>query len=231
MKNCENCGIEHEGTYGSGRFCSKKCARGFSTKAKRKEINQKVSEKRKASKHPKVKKICLACKNEFEVPWNARDRKYCSIQCSTIKNNDPIIKAKIALKMAERIANGTHTGWKFRKEGIPSYPEQYFMKLFKKNKIVGWKKEFKVGKWFIDFAFIDIKLALEIDGSQHLLEERKEHDKIKDEYLKNNGWTVFRIKWYNPINENNKEKLYPQIEEFKRVVTTEMKKAAGHRKP
>lgn len=41
--NCENCGIEHDGSYGSGRFCGTKCSRGFSTKAKRKEINEKVS--------------------------------------------------------------------------------------------------------------------------------------------------------------------------------------------
>lgn len=40
---CENCEQEHDGKYGSGRFCNGKCARGFSTKAKRKEINEKVS--------------------------------------------------------------------------------------------------------------------------------------------------------------------------------------------
>lgn len=45
MKQCENCSIEHDRSYGSGRFCSEKCARGFSTKDKRKEINKKVSEK------------------------------------------------------------------------------------------------------------------------------------------------------------------------------------------
>lgn len=40
---CENCEQEHDGKYGSGRFCDNKCARGFSTKAKRKEISEKVS--------------------------------------------------------------------------------------------------------------------------------------------------------------------------------------------
>lgn len=29
---CENCGKEHDGSYGSGRFCSKECAKSFSTK-------------------------------------------------------------------------------------------------------------------------------------------------------------------------------------------------------
>lgn len=40
---CENCGTTHLGEYGSGRFCSSKCARGFSTKNSRAEINDKVS--------------------------------------------------------------------------------------------------------------------------------------------------------------------------------------------
>lgn len=45
--NCENCKNEHNGYYGSGRFCSSKCARGFSTKSKRAEINKKISSKLK----------------------------------------------------------------------------------------------------------------------------------------------------------------------------------------
>ena len=40
---CENCGNDHTGEFGSGRFCSLKCSRSFSTKSKRKEINEKVS--------------------------------------------------------------------------------------------------------------------------------------------------------------------------------------------
>ena len=31
-KICENCGKEHDGFYGSGRFCSSFCARSFSAK-------------------------------------------------------------------------------------------------------------------------------------------------------------------------------------------------------
>ena len=40
---CENCKKEHDGTYGSGRFCNEKCAKSFSSREKRLEINQKVS--------------------------------------------------------------------------------------------------------------------------------------------------------------------------------------------
>lgn len=50
--NCENCSIEHDGSFASGRFCSRKCSRGFSTKAKRQEINKKVSQKTKGVSKP-----------------------------------------------------------------------------------------------------------------------------------------------------------------------------------
>lgn len=47
---CECCGKTHDGTYGSGRFCGKICARSFSTKSKRKEINSTVSNKFKGKR-------------------------------------------------------------------------------------------------------------------------------------------------------------------------------------
>ena len=48
---CEYCMSSHDGNFGSGRFCNTKCARGFSTKYKRKEINEKVSSLMKGKKH------------------------------------------------------------------------------------------------------------------------------------------------------------------------------------
>lgn len=42
---CENCLGSNSGEYGSGRFCSAKCARGFATKHKREDINRRVSKK------------------------------------------------------------------------------------------------------------------------------------------------------------------------------------------
>lgn len=40
---CENCNINHNGNFGSGRFCCLYCSRSFSTKNKRNDINKKVS--------------------------------------------------------------------------------------------------------------------------------------------------------------------------------------------
>ena len=49
---CKRCKGKSDGSYGSGLFCSEKCARSFSTKAKRKEINKKVSKKLKGNRPP-----------------------------------------------------------------------------------------------------------------------------------------------------------------------------------
>jgi hypothetical protein len=40
---CERCNATHGGIYGSGRFCSSKCSRGYATAAKRQVINAKVA--------------------------------------------------------------------------------------------------------------------------------------------------------------------------------------------
>ena len=53
---CQNCNIENNVIYGSGRFCGSKIVRSFSTKHKRKEISDIVSfktTKRKLSEEHK----------------------------------------------------------------------------------------------------------------------------------------------------------------------------------
>ena len=107
---CENCGKEHTGTYGSGRFCSLKCSRGFSTKNKRAEINEKVSKtlfgRRLTSEHirnieqgnnfnrkDKIEKNCLEC-NAIIVCRISDCRKFCTTKCwtnYTEKNKEPFL--------------------------------------------------------------------------------------------------------------------------------------------
>lgn len=93
MAICENCESEHNGIYGTGRFCSAKCARGFSTKAKRDEINKKVSEKTRNTvfvQGTRVNistKLCKKC-NLVEVK---RTQKYCD-ECRPIALSENISK-------------------------------------------------------------------------------------------------------------------------------------------
>jgi len=76
LKKCENCDNDHNGNYGSGRFCSSKCARGFSTKEKRSLINKKVSDKLNTL----TEKICENCNNLFLPKRNKNN--FCSKSCS-----------------------------------------------------------------------------------------------------------------------------------------------------
>lgn len=81
---CEKCGIEHDGKYASGRFCSSKCSRSFSTSSKRDEINEKVSKKlknrsTKTLEYFSLDKICPSCKHEFLA--RLKKQKYCSRKC------------------------------------------------------------------------------------------------------------------------------------------------------
>lgn len=207
MKNCENCGNEHDGSYGSGRFCSVKCARGFSTKEKRSLINEKISTTINGSGNNTVKKICLNCKEKFEVPFNKRNQKCCSKTCSIsysnkIKWKDKDYKNKMSNLAKERHINNENFGWQTRKKFSMSYPEIIADKKLKELGI-DFIHDHKVGKYFIDFAIINKKIAIEIDGQQHNLPDRKKSDNKKDNFLKLNNWKIFRIKF--PEDNINKE--------------------------
>lgn len=80
---CENCGSEHNGSYGSGRFCSSKCARCFSTKANRAEINEKVSKALRGENYIPQEDFCLYCGGALKKS----SKRFCSIDCHTNYEN------------------------------------------------------------------------------------------------------------------------------------------------
>ena len=96
---CEMCNDEHDGSYGSGRFCSAKCARQFSSKKLVKktkivqcvtcgidlEVDNRASNKmckcdicRKHKKKKRETINCLVCGN----PLKLNAKKFCSVTCS-----------------------------------------------------------------------------------------------------------------------------------------------------
>lgn len=107
---CENCNKDHNGEYGSGRFCCIKCARSFSTKHNRLDINSKVSKKlanRKLSEEhkrnielgnnfnrkEKDERKCLEC-NSVMLCSPSNHRKFCNSKCwvgYTEKHKEPFL--------------------------------------------------------------------------------------------------------------------------------------------
>lgn len=86
---CEFCNKEHDGTYASGRFCSKECARKFSSYKNIKGLKKEVT--------------CIECGKKYKIGKNAsNDSKYhiCP-DCRTeyyLKNKEKVIKEKIIPK-------------------------------------------------------------------------------------------------------------------------------------
>lgn len=98
------------------------------------------------------------------------------------------------------------TAWERRAAGEMSYLEKWFYdevilkyNLHKKYDIVSEYSEYP---YFLDFAFVNIKLAFELDGKSHFKngKERIEHDIKRDKILNSKGWTIYRIR-YDEINK------------------------------
>jgi len=89
--------------------------------------------------------------------------------------------------------NPEQTAWRTKNL---SYPEKIFIELLEKHKL---DKQYSIIReksffpYFVDFAFEGVNVAVEIDGGQHELPERKESDKKKNALLNSLGWRVFRV--------------------------------------
>lgn len=164
-----------------------------------------------------VVSVCRICKCEF-CSITRRKKNLCwTPEC--IKE----AKKQASEKSIKLLKDRGHVfTWRARTKD-PSYPEQYFIKVFN-NSNIEFIRELHVHKWFIDFALEKYKIAVEIDGQQHQWSDRIESDKLKDKYLTDNGWKVYRIKWYNPVTDLSRNKLYSQIEGLFLLLGIEFKK-------
>src|SRR6266699_3468249 len=59
-------------------------------------------------------------------------------------------------------------------------------------------RQLPIGPYIADFACRQARLVVEIDGGQHAESER---DGTRDEWLRSQGWTVFRI-WNSDVRNN-----------------------------
>jgi len=195
--------------------CSRQCANIRFAVPKTDEIKKKISESIKKfnisiGNVVKQNVLCKKCHKEF-LP-NNKYTKFCSKECaskSRIASQEQ--RDKLSAIMKNRVALGIHKGWQSR--SIISYPEKFFMTVLKNNNIqyIHNKKE---GKYFIDFALESKMIALEIDGKQHLRDDRKSNDLLKDEFLKNIGWLVYRIPWNSINTEDGKSTMKLKIDKF-----------------
>jgi very-short-patch-repair endonuclease len=89
-------------------------------------------------------------------------------------------------------------------DGARSEAERLLAKLLRAAGISGWKANYPVGPYKIDFAFPELKIALEADGwAFHSDGEAFQHDRKRQNYLMLLGWQVLRFTWLDLVE-------YPQ---------------------
>ena len=78
--------------------------------------------------------------------------------------------------------------------------EIHLWKRIKSRQLKGYKfrRQHIFSNYIVDFVCIELKLIIEIDGSQH--QAQKEYDKIRTQYLNSIGFKVLRF-WNNEILE------------------------------
>lgn len=202
---CENCNKEHDGSYGSGRFCSCKCARAFSSKIKRKEINEKVSKTLKGRKlnfcnrwknHIKSNKIrfieghCEYCNKIINIAYKKKNRRhYCNGKCRNLHLNK--------LKICGGLFNqGKCTSkWEFI---LQECLNKYNIKFEANNRTI-----LKDGKE-LDIWLPDYKIGIELNGIWHYSLKPYNHnihkffnrivkDILKDIEMKELGYKLYVI--------------------------------------
>lgn len=238
IKYCPECGTI---VYKKGnKFCNRSCSAKFNNN-KRPPMSYEQKEKTSKTLHEHFlknktsifeyhnKKIvaykdrqhtCLICNNILTLNQQHSYNIFCSNKCSAIwRSQQQSIRDKISKKAKERVANGTHKGWKTR--NIISYPESFFIKVLDNNNIK-YEHNFPLSQkslgtennnyYFLDFYIPNKKIDLEIDGNQH--KDRISHDNMRDEILIKNGYKPYRIKWKCINTEKGKKYIQNEIENF-----------------
>jgi very-short-patch-repair endonuclease len=79
--------------------------------------------------------------------------------------------------------------------------EHELWSMVRNRKIGGCKfrRQVPIGRFFADFACVERRLVIELDGSQHA--EELDYDAARTGVLEACGWTVLRF-WNNQVLEN-----------------------------
>lgn len=164
-------------------------------------------------------KICIGCKEEFSMVGYARmtpclikaERKYCSSRCRAHYTMTSDVREKISKSRKKYLKeNPDKHPWR-RKDKFISVPCEK-LKESLKNAGFCFEEEWIAitsNSYSIDIAFPDIKLGIEVNGSQHYNRAgslrpyyQSRHDKIEAE-----GWSLIEIHYTNCFKQKEVDRL------------------------
>jgi hypothetical protein len=216
MKVCENCNCEHDGSFASGRFCTKKCAKSFSTKNNRNEINKKISKSLSKNKFEPIKRKCKECSKEFIIhEFRRRNKLFCCRSCASKFNiSKAIVKntgnkergKKISEKRKQlfksgdlSITGGTTKWYDYKDIRVQGTYELRTCKILDK-----WKEQGKIKDW----EYTNDRITyVGLDKKEHTyLLDFKIFDNDSYYYLETKGWKdeTDELKWKAVKNRGDK---------------------------
>jgi very-short-patch-repair endonuclease len=78
-----------------------------------------------------------------------------------------------------------------------------------------FRRQHPVGRYILDFACCEARLAIELDGGQH--DERQDYDASRTSWLVEQGWTVRRF-WNNELWDNEEGVLMAILQDLQRLL-------------
>ena len=83
--------------------------------------------------------------------------------------------------------------------------EQLLWSRLRRKQILGiqFYRQKPIGQYIVDFYAPVVKLVIEADGSQHLEEEHREYDTVRDVFLTETGLLVLRFDNRQVLTETN----------------------------
>ena len=88
--------------------------------------------------------------------------------------------------------------------------ERNLLAALRMGKLAKFRRQQPIGKYIVDFVSFDLKLIIELDGSQHDEARNKQADDQRTIWLESQGFRVIRF-WDTDVLQNL-EGVYSQIE-------------------
>lgn len=178
--------------YTTGEFCSRECARAYSTKLKREEINIKIGIATSNRSNGVISLECEFCKKDFSVEWKRRNQKFCSISCASSWRNTELGIGRIAGLASV----------KSQSKNRRSKNEIYFSQLCESHFDTVLINEQMFNGWDADIIIEDVKVAILWNGKwhyekitdKHSVEQVQNRDAIKIKEIKSLGYFPYVIK-------------------------------------
>lgn len=224
---CEKCGKVMTEYFGSGRFCSRSCANS-------RQHSEESKNKIKTSVQKHLVNIGVyvmsSADNVEDETYVLKSQRYC-VKCGEkVGKNNKSGYCKHCFytspawteqkkKQSDTMRNKQYPRWNINRQQ-KSYAEKFFEQVLQNNSIY-YVQEYPVLNTISRYYYLDfyiekngIKIDLEIDGQQHSQVERHVHDILRDEFLQNNGFIVYRIPWNEISSEAGKDIMKSKILDF-----------------